>query len=288
MSIASLIGVGIEAPAPPTSPLSRLRWALADGLVMVKRNLSHIRRVPEKILNFVITPIIFVLLFAYVFGSAIDLPDGGNYREFLMPGIFVQSMIFTISTTAVGVADDMSKGIIDRFRSLPMARSAALVGRTGADLVQSLLGIAVMCACGLAVGWRPHDGLWSTLGGFGILLVLGYAMSWLGAFLGLVIRAPEAAQVAVTSLLFPLTFAANTFVPTDGMPNWLQHVADWNPISAAVAACRDLFGSPGGTAGGDAPLPLEHPVAATLIWSAVILLVFLPLAVRQYRTATSK
>jgi len=272
-------------PAPAATPLGRLRWALADGWTVARRNLSHVRRVPEKLLDVTLQPIIFVLLFAFVFGSAIAVPGGGSYREFLMAGIFAQTMAFAAATTAVSVATDMSKGLIDRFRSLPMARSAVLTGRTVADLVASLLGVTVMALCGLAVGWRAHNGLLPTLAAFGLLLLFGFAMTWLGTYIGLLVRAPETAQVLMFVVMFPLTFVANTFVPTAGMPTWLRTVADWNPLSAVVAACRQLFGNPtAAVPAADLALPLQHPVLASLAWSLLILAVFVPLAVRRYRT----
>ncbi|MDP9374995.1 MAG: ABC transporter permease, partial [Chloroflexota bacterium] len=225
----------------------------------------------------------FVFLFAYVFGSAIQVPGGGSYREFLLPGIFAQSITFLAITTAVGVANDMQKGIIDRFRSLPMARSAVLVGRTVADLAQSVLGILVMAGCGLIVGWRAHNGLLSTLAGFGLLLLFGFAMTWVGTFLGMLVRTPETANTLGFVALFPITFIANTFVPTEGMPTFLRALADWNPLSATVAACRRLFGNPGAAYTGDA-WPLQHPVAASLGYSLLLLAIFIPLAVRRYRS----
>ena len=273
----------LEIPAPPSTPLARLRWALADGLTVTRRNLAHIRQVPEKLLDVTIQPVIFVLLFAYVFGSAIQVPGGGSYREFLLPGIFAQSIAFLSITTAVGVANDMQKGIIDRFRSLPMARSAVLVGRTVADLIQSLLGLLVMSACGLVVGWRAHEGVGRTLAGFGVLLLFGFAMTWVGTFIGLIVRTPETANTLGFVILFPITFIANTFVPTEGMPALLRLMADWNPLSATVAACRQLFGNPGAAYTGDA-WPLQHPVTASVGYSLLLLAIFVPLAVRRYRT----
>jgi ABC transporter DrrB family efflux protein len=277
----------LEIPAPPTGPVARLRWALADGLTVTRRNLAHIRRVPEKLLDVTLQPVIFVLLFAYVFGSAIRVPGGGSYREFLLPGIFAQSIAFLSITTAVGVANDMQKGIIDRFRSLPMARSAVLVGRTVADLIQSLLGLLVMSACGLVVGWRAHEGVGRTLAGFGVLLLFGFAMTWVGTFIGLIVRTPETANTLGFVALFPITFIANTFVPTEGMPAVLRAMADWNPLSATVAACRQLFGNPGAAYTGTA-WPLQHPVVASVGYSLLLLAIFVPLAVRRYRTAAAR
>jgi ABC-2 type transport system permease protein len=275
----------IQIPTQSTSPLDRFRWAIADSLTVTRRNLAHIRQVPEKLLDVTIQPVIFVLLFSYVFGSAIQVPGGGNYREFLLPGIFAQSITFLAITTAVGVANDMQKGIIDRFRSLPMARSAVLVGRTVADLTQSILGLFVMSLCGLVVGWRANEGLLNTLAGFGVLLLFGFAMTWLGTFIGIVVRTPETANTLGFVILFPVTFIANTFVPTQGMPTFLRTLADWNPLSATVAACRQLFGNAGAAYSGTA-WPLQHPIEASIGYSLLLLVIFIPLSIYRYRTAT--
>jgi ABC-2 type transport system permease protein len=276
----------LDLPGPPTGVLDKLRWAAADGVTVAVRNLRHIRQVPDRLLNATVSPIMFVLLFAYVLGSAIAV-KGSNYREFLMPGIFVQTVAFTCASTAMGVANDMSKGLIDRFRSLPMARSAVLVGRTSADLVEGLIGIVVMATCGLAVGWRVHDGFARAIAGFALLVLFGFAMNWLGTIIGLLMRSPEAVQSLVFITLFPITFVANTFVPTENMTPWLRDVADWNPISALVAACRELFGNVGAPYTGGA-WPLRHPVPAAFLYSVLLLAIFAPLAVRRYRSAVGR
>jgi ABC-2 type transport system permease protein len=285
-TISPAAHITLDLPGPPTGVLSKLRWAAVDGVTVATRNLRHIRQVPDRLLNATVSPIMFVLLFAYVLGSAIAV-RGGNYRDFLMPGIFVQTVAFTCATTAMGVANDMSKGLIDRFRSLPMARSAVLVGRTSADLVEGLIGITVMAACGLAVGWRIHTGFLRGLAGFALLVLFGFAMNWLGTIIGLLMRSPEAVQSLVFITLFPITFVANTFVPTENMTPWLRNVADWNPISALVAACRELFGNVGAPYTGSA-WPLQHPVPAAFGYSVLLLAVFAPLAVRRYRSAVGR
>jgi ABC-2 type transport system permease protein len=261
----------LKIPAPPKTRLGRLRWTLADGLVVTRRNLAHIRRTPQKLFDVTIQPLILVFLFGYVFGSAITVP-GGDYIEYVMPGVFAFTMLGTLAATAIGFADDMSKGIVDRFRSLPMAGSAMLLGRSASDLLESLLGLSVLLACGLVAGWRPHNGIAATLGAFGLLLLLAWAMNWVGVVLGLLIRTPE---------------EANIIVPTQGMTPWLRAVADWNPLSATVAACRELFGDPGIAAASNA-WPLQHPVVASIGWSLLLLAVFIPLAMRVYRTATTQ
>jgi ABC transporter DrrB family efflux protein len=268
-----------------TGLVERTRWALADGWAVTRRNLTHVRYVPEKLLDVTLQPILFVLLFVYVFGNAIDVP-GGSYVQFLMAGIFVQTITFTSAGTAISIADDLSKGVIDRFRSLPMARSAVLVGRTGADLLQSVLGVAVLATTGLIVGWRTDASPLAILAGFALMLLWGYAVSWLGTFFGLLVRTPDAAQTMLFVIAFPLTFLANTFVPLQGMPPVVQTIAEWNPVSAVVAACRELFGNAVAPTG-PVPLPLQHPIVTSIVWSVGLLLVFVPLAVRRYRRATS-
>jgi ABC-2 type transport system permease protein len=274
-------------PAPPATLWERLRWAILDAMTIARRDLAHIRRVPEKLMDVTVQPAMFVLLFGYIFGSAINVPGGGNYREFLMAGIFTQAIAGTAMGTSVGVADDMAKGLIDRFRSLPMARSAVLTGRTFADLVEGLIGMTVLVSCGLLVGWRAHEGLTHTLAGFGLLILFGFAMSWVGTFMGLLARSAETAQAMAFIWFVPLTFVANTFVPTQGMPTVMRIVAEWNPISATTLACRKLFGNPGAVTMSTA-WPLQHPIVASIGWSLLFVAVFMPLAVRRYRTATSR
>ena len=278
------------APAVTTSQgfsFDSLRWLLSDSFTIIRRNLIQVRRVPEKLLDVTIQPIMFVVLFGFVFGGAINVPDGINYRAFLMAGIFVQSITFLAVGTATGMTEDMKTGVMDRFRSLPISRAAVLLGRTGSDLIQSALGVTVLALSGLAVGWGMHEGFWSALAGFGLLLLFGFAMSWLGVFLGLVMKTSEGAQQIGFIALFPLTFASNAFVPTGGMPKVLRVFADWSPISAVTAALRDLFGNSGPTLQSGA-WPMEHPVTASLIWSIGLLVIFVPLAIWRYRKTVTE
>ena len=278
----------MTALADPTtvSPATRLRWALGDALAITRRNLTHVRHVPEKLFDVTLQPVVFVLLFAYVFGNAIDVP-GGSYHEYLMGGIFVQSLAFGIMGTAVGLADDIGTGVIDRFRSLPMARSAVLAGRALADVLASAIAIAVLTVSGLVIGWGIHAGVGSAIAGFALLLLFAYAMTWAGILLGLLVRTPDAAQGIVFIAIFPLTFLANTFVATGDLPAGLRAFAEWNPISAVVAAVRDLFGNPAGLPADDA-WPLEHPVPVAIAWCVAIIAVCAPLAVRRYRKTTAR
>lgn len=234
-----------------------------------------------------IQPIMFVVLFSYVFGGSMTI-GGTNapavYREFLMAGIFAQTVTFATAGAGAGIADDMHKGLIDRFRSLPMARGAVLTGRTLADLVQTALTVVVLAVVALLVGWRIHEGVPKALGAFALLLLLGYAFSWIGALIGLSVRTPEAATSGGLIWLFPVTFISIAFVDSSQMASWLQPIAEWNPFSATVQACRVLFGNPG-VSTSDA-WPMQHPVWASVLWSVVIIVVFRTLAVRKYRSAT--
>jgi ABC-2 type transport system permease protein len=260
---------------------------LVDGWVVAKRNLIKIKRVPDLLIFSTIQPIMFVVLFAYVFGSAIEVP-GVNYREFLMAGIFTQTVAFGSALTGMGLAEDMTKGIIDRFRSLPMSRAAVLVGRTTSDLLNNVLVVAVMVLCGLLVGWRTHTDPLSVAGGFGLLLMFGYAMSWISATIGLSVKSVEVAQSAGFIWMFPLTFLSNAFVPTDNMPLVLQRIADWNPISAIVLELRNLWGNKGLPPHSESGFPVEHPGVYALLTTAAILVIFVPLSIRAYRRAASR
>jgi ABC-2 type transport system permease protein len=272
----------LELPAPPAGRASRIRWTLTDGVTLVWRNLIQLKSQPGELVAALIFPAIMIVLFGYVFGSAIKVPGGGNYREFLMPGLFAMTTFTSLMTTLLAVATDASKGVMDRFRSMPMARSAVPFGQVGGDIIIGMAGMVILVGCGFAVGWRIHHGVMSALAAFGLLLLLRYALSWAGVFLGLLVKNEETAD-QMLPLIFPVSMLSNSFVPTAGMPAWLRTVSDWNPVSALVAACRGLFGNPG-VPSGHVALPLQHPVAATLLWSAALLAIFVPLSVRRYRT----
>ncbi|MEE1927832.1 ABC transporter permease [Streptomyces sp. TRM 70351] len=264
--------------------------SLKDSLIIAKRNLIRMMRIPEVVIFGLFQPIMFVVLFSYVFGGSMAIGGSTNaedYRNFLMAGIFAQTVTFATAGAGAGIAEDMHKGLVDRFRSLPMSRGAVLTGRTLADLVQTALTLLVLAIVALFVGWRTGyaepTNLGNVLGGFALLLLLGYAFTWIGALIGLTVRTPEAATSGGLIWLFPVTFVSNAFVDPSQMTPWLRHVADWNPFSATVQACRELFGSPGVRAS-DA-WPMEHPVWASLIWSVVIIAIFRTLAVRKYRQA---
>ncbi len=264
--------------------LSRIGWALHDGHVVALRNIILIRRVPEVLAGVLVAPIMFVLLFAYVFGSSIPI-EGLSYREFLIGGIFAQTVVFGATFTGAGLAQDVRKGIMDRFRSLPMEPAAVLIGRTASDVIYNVMTVVVMSLAGLAVGWRIRSSLLDALGGFLILLLFAYALSWVMAYLGLLVPKPEVINNASFVVIFPLTFVANTFVPAENLPGPLRTLAGWNPVSAVTEAARRAFGNTSPLAPTPDVWPLEHPVAYTLIWVAVLLVVFVPLSTRQLRRA---
>lgn len=252
----------------------------ADASVIAKRNIIKITRVPEVLVFVLLSPIMFVLLFAYVFGNSIDVP-GTSYREFLIAGIFAQTVLFGATFTGAGIAEDMQKGIIDRFRSLPMSRSAVLAGRTASDVVYNVLSITIMAITGLLVGWRIRGSFAEAVLGFVLLLLFAYAISWVMAYVALLVPSVEVINNASFMVIFPLTFIANTFVPSESLPGPLKAFAEWNPVSAVTQAARDLFGNiPPGTPTPDA-WSLQNPVLYTLIWIVVIVAVFAPLSVHR-------
>jgi ABC-2 type transport system permease protein len=266
----------------PAAASGTLGSAARDGLVIMWRNLKRIPRIPELAIFAVLQSIMFVLLFAYVFGGAIPLPGGGSYNDFLMPGIFAQTIVFASATTAIGMTDDINKGIIDRFRSLPMARSAVLTGRSFADVIYNGGILIVLMLSGLFVGWRIQTGIPELLAGIGLLLLFAYAMAWLGIWMGLHVPNVEVAQQVIFTVLFPLTFISNVFVPPQTLPDWLQPIAEWNPTSTLTGALRELWGNPNPFATGS--FPSENPVLVTLAWVAFFIIVFGPLGVRRYRS----
>jgi ABC transporter DrrB family efflux protein len=250
--------------------------------LIVRRNLLHIKRMPELLLDVTIQPIMFVALFAYVFGSAIAVEGGVGYREFLVPGIMAQTMVFSSFIVAIGLVNDLQKGFVDRLKALPVPRSTILVGRSISSLIHSSIGITVMALTGLAIGWRIDTNVLDAVLGFALFLAVGFAMIWIGIWAGSAMNSVEGVNGVMFTTMFPITFLANTFVPTDNMPTWLRTVAEWNPISSLVQAARELWGN-GPPAAADAAYPLQHPVAATLVWSLLITAVVAPLALRTFR-----
>jgi len=270
----------ITTPAAPRTPLDRLRWAVADAWTITGRDLAHWARQPAPVVVGLLFPVLMVVMFGYLFGGALSVPDGGDYREFLLPGMFALTMVFGIEATMIAVTSDAAKGVTDRFRSMPIAPSAVVVGRGTAGMLNSMLGLAVLIGCGLVVGWRWHGSGDDALLAVGLLLLLRFALVWLGVYLGLLAKNPEAVT-AVQVLVWPLGFLSNAFVATATMPGWLGTIAQWNPLSATVSATRELFGNPG--VGADGSWIAQHWLAMAIVWPLVIIAVFLPLSVRRYQ-----
>jgi ABC-2 type transport system permease protein len=272
---------------PNPVKMSRSHGAITDTLTITKRNLTRLLRVPESIVFGIIQSVMFVLLFRFVFGGAIQVP-GGSYVEFLMGGIFVQTVAFTSATTTVAMAEDLQRGIIDRFRSLPMAKGAVLAGRTVSDLAFAGITVTAMAITGVLVGWRTHASPQSIIAGFALLFLFAYAFLWIGAVIGMSVKSPEIAQTAGLIWLFPLTFMSNAFVPLETMPDWLQPIAAWNPISSVVLAVRQLFGNiPTGYNPGEW-FPMQNPIFMSIVWCLAIMAVFIPLGISRYRRAAAR
>jgi ABC transporter DrrB family efflux protein len=263
--------------------MSAQSTAISDSAVIARRGLLHMRRQPEMLADATIQPIMFVVLFAYVFGGAIEAPGGGSYREFLMGGIFAQTIMFGAFGVAMSLASDRGNGAIDRFHSLPIARSSVLAGHAIASLIKALLPIVLMSITGLLIGWRIHEDFLHVLAGYGLMIGFSFAIIWIGVLLGSIVPTPEGVQGIAFVAIFPLTFVASTFVPTDTLPSVLRTVAEWNPVSAVAGAIRNLFGNPGGVPPTDGPWSLQHPVAYALLWAAGIIAVCAPLAIRAYQ-----
>ncbi|MGV9270947.1 ABC transporter permease [Kitasatospora sp. NPDC003701] len=257
-----------------------------DAYALAGRHVKHLIRVPQKLLGTTVMPMAYVGVFGYLFGSVITVP-GGSYREYIMAGIFTQMMLSTAANTALGVTADLGNGLVDRFRSLPIARGAVLIGRTTADLALAVVSCALMAPVGLLIGWRVHHGLPAALAGFAILIAFGYAMTWLGAFMGMALRTPEAVNATAFLIVMPLTFLSSAFIPLDRLPGWLRAVCEWNPISVVAAAVRRLFGDEAAVT-----THLAFPERrAVLLAPALILLmlaVLVPLAIRAGRSAVNR
>jgi ABC-2 type transport system permease protein len=264
----------------------RTRWLVSDSLALAGRNLEHVRQIPEKLLDVTLQPIMFVLLFTFVFGGVIDVP-GGDYTAYLIGGILVQTLAFGMMGPGVSMATDLGEGMVDRIRSLPTSRSAYLVGHYVAEFAAAMLGLVILMATGFAVGWSIDSSLPEALGGVALLVLFASAMIWIGTLLGVLARSPDAVQGVVFMTVFPLTFLSNAFVPTDRLSNGLRQIAEWNPFSAVVAAVRTLFGNPTAIPA-DAPWPLTHPVTAAVLWSVLFLAVAVPLAIARFRSRTTE
>jgi ABC-2 type transport system permease protein len=274
--------------AVPTHPSAsqRARWLVSDSLALARRNLEHVRQIPEKLLDVTLQPIMFVLLFAYVFGGVIAVPDG-NYKEYLIAGILVQTLAFGMMGPGMSIASDLGEGMVDRIRSLPTSRSAYLIGHFLAELAAAMVGLVVLGATGFVVGWSIDGSVLEVAGGVALLVLFAGAMIWLGTLIGVIARSPDSVQGVAFITVFPLTFLSNAFVPAAGLPDGLRQVAEWNPISAVVAATRTLFGNPTALPT-DAAWPLQHPVVTAVLWSAALLAIAAPLTVLRFRQRTTE
>ena len=289
MTATTLEPQALPAEPPHWADLDEQRGSLAtlwsDSMVYAARNIAHIRQIPEKLLDVTIQPLMFVLLFAYVFGGAIA-DSGGSYREYVIAGILLQSLAFGMTGPATAIATDLTEGVVDRFRSLPASRSAYLLGHYLAELAGMVLSIVVLLTAGLVVGWRTHNDVGHVTGALLLLLLFASAMIWIGTWIGLKVRSADAVMGVGFVVIFPLTFLSSTFVPIDTLPTALQYVAAWNPVSVMVGAIRVMFGNP------SLPVtvhsfPLEHPVPAAFVYCLVILAIAVPASLRQYRARTS-
>ncbi|MCQ8190942.1 ABC transporter permease [Streptomyces rugosispiralis] len=251
---------------------------LVDSWTMTRRGLAHWARQPVQVAVQLVFPVMMLLMFAYFLGGGMTVPGGGDYKDYLVPGTFALTMVFGLEGTMLAITQDLNKGVIDRFRSMPMARSAVLVGRSVLDMLQSAFGLLVLLGVGLAMGWRWHGGFGDALLAVALLLWLRFAMLWLGIFLGMAAGRPEMVQV-VQILVWPLGFLSNVFASPETMPGWLGALAVWNPMSATATAIRDLFGGPGGGGGSWAA---DHAQLLAVCWPLALIAVFLPVAVRRY------
>ncbi|MEW9552205.1 ABC transporter permease [Nonomuraea sp. NPDC050783] len=267
--------------------MNTLQVALADGMTIARRNALKIRRAPDMLGGVVLLPIVFVLLFTYIFGSMVDLP-GMSYGEYLLPGIFVMTIVMSAQITGYTLTQDLRKGIFDRFRTLPMSPSAVLTGQTVSDVIINLVSIVVMALVGLVVGWRVHSSPAQAALGFVMLVLFSYAFSWVTATVALALRTPEVFNNVVTIISFPIVFLSNAFVDSARLPGPLRPVADWNPVSTMVQAARDLFGNTSPALPVPDAWPLRHAVPVSLLWSVLLLVVFVPLATRLYKRAVSR
>ena len=259
-----------------------MRKLLSDWLALIERHLLHLRRIRQRLVALTLLPTVFTLVFGVLFGSVISVP-GGGYAEFVMAGIFLQLMLSSVPNAAIGAIEDLRTGLVDRFRSLPMAGSAVLVGRSAGDTSVRAISCVPMSLVGLLIGWRVHTGPWGLLAGFAVLLSFGLVMAWVGALVGLVSGTPETAASLPGLILMPAMFLSNAFIPLGGLPDWLQAIAVWNPLSAVVGAARELWGNPAALVS-DA-FPVRQPLLASVIWLVLIMAVVAPLAIRRYRTA---
>jgi ABC-type polysaccharide/polyol phosphate export permease len=268
------------APAARESSGARLRWMIKDTWTLVLRGINYWIREPLAVIAGLGFMIMLVALYGLLFGGAMQVPGGGSYMEFLLPGMFVMTMAFGIGETMAAVAVDAERGVTDRFRSMPMSTGAVLIGRSITDMLSSIVGLLAMVGAGIVLGWSWQGGPIETLAAFGLLLMLRFAMLWAGIFLGLLVPGPSAVN-GVWTILFPLTMVTAAFAPPETMPDWLGTIAEWNPLTASIYATRSLFGNPGTGAGS---FVAENALVLAALWPILLVAIFLPLAIRRYRT----
>ena len=268
-------------PVIPRTLCSRLGWAVADAWVITRRDLAHWARQPGAVIaNTLLFPVMIVLMFGYLLGGAMNVPGGGDYRDFLMPGMFAMTMVFGIGATVTAVSADAARGVTDRFRAMPMATSAVIAGRAAADMLNSAAALAVLTGCGFLVGWHPHRGAARAIAALGLLLLLRFAFVWIGVYLGLRFYHQPEAVTAVRALEFPVGFLGNPFVAVSTMPAWLGAVALWNPLSSTVTAARRLFGDP---IGANPSWITSHAITMAVAWPVLLIAVFFPLSLLRYQ-----
>ena len=272
--------------AQPVSHSAIGNW-FTDGWITTRRNIIKIKRVPDILVFTTLQPIMFVLLFTYVYAGVINIP-GSTYAEFIMAGIFAQTVVFGSTFSGSAMAQDLRDGIIDRFRTLPMSPSAVLIGRTNGDLLINTLSMAVMMSTGLIVGWRIRSSALEGIAAVALLLLFAYALSWVMAYVGMSVRSPEVINNASFIVLFPLTFLSNAFVPSDTLPTPLRIFAEYNPVSALVQAARELFGNVPGQAPEPTVWTQQNPVLTVLIGIAIMLVIFVPLSIRKFASISSR
>ena len=273
------MSTAIHTKKQGNSQVERYGWALMDAWTITVRELQHWKLQPGTVIVSWLFPVLIALMFGLFLGGAIRVPGGGDYFEFLMPGMFVMTMLFGLDTTVIAVSTDASRGVTDRFRSIPMASSAVVLGRCIADMLNSIIGLGIMGIAGILMGWRWHGSLWNALAAVGLLLLLRFALLWIGIFIGLNAKGPETIA-SVQILEWPIAFLSNVFVDPATMPVWLGTIAQWNPLSATASAARSLFGNPGWQ---PENWVSEHAVLVSIIWSLLIVAIFLPLSVQKYR-----
>ncbi|WP_280385753.1 ABC transporter permease [Nocardia wallacei] len=269
----------IATPEIPTGTASRVRWVLIDSWTITQRAFAHWARNPGVVIFTLLFNVLIVLLFNYLIGGAIMVPGGGKYIDFLMPGMFTMTMLFGIAQTTIAVTTDVDRGVTDRFRSMPMSSAAVLIGRVTADMVFSVVNLAVMVVAGLAIGWRANGTAAEFWAAIGLVLLLRFALIWVGVYLGLVLHGE--ATTSAQTLEFPIGFLSSAFVSPDTMPNWLGAIAEWNPLSSTVTATRDLFDNPG--VGDSGSWVVEHALPMAIVWPVALTLIFFPLSVWSYR-----